>query len=116
MVVEYEDLSEKATFTIEEAIRMLTSRPAEVAGISDRGLLAEGRPADVVVLDPETVGTGGLERVYDFPSGADRLIAKERGVRAVVVNGTLLRNNGTDAISPDGPLPGNVLRNGCATE
>ena len=94
---------------------MLTSHPAEVAGISDRGLLAEGRPADVVVLDPATVGAGGLERVYDFPGGADRLIAKERGVRAVVVNGTLLRENGVEAIPHDGPLPGNVLRNGRAT-
>ena len=49
---------EKQTFTVEEATRMLTSRPAEVAGISDRGLLVEGRPADVVVFDLETVGAG----------------------------------------------------------
>ena len=105
---------EKQTFTIEEAIRMLTSRPAEVAGIMDRGLLAEGRPADVAIFDPETVGAGGLERVYDFPGGADRLISKERGMRAVVVNGTILRENGADAISPEGNLPGGVLRNGRA--
>jgi N-acyl-D-amino-acid deacylase len=105
---------EKETFTLEEAVRMLTSRPAEVAGISDRGLLAEGRPADVVVFDPETVGAGGLERVYDFPGGADRLISKERGVRAVVVNGTTVRRDGKDAIDPEGDLPGAVLRNGRA--
>ncbi|MBT5498386.1 MAG: amidohydrolase family protein [Alphaproteobacteria bacterium] len=105
---------EKQTFTIEEAVRMLTSRPAEVAGITDRGLLAEGRPADIAVFDPETVGAGGLERVYDFPGGADRLISKERGMRAVVVNGTVLRENGADAISPEGNLPGGVLRNGRA--
>ena len=105
---------EKQTFTVEEAVRMLTSRPAEVAGIKDRGLLAEGRPADIAVFDPETVGAGGLERVYDFPGGADRLISKERGMRAVVVNGTILRENGADAISPEGDLPGGVLRNGQA--
>ncbi len=105
---------EKETFTLEEAVRMLTSRPAEVAGISDRGLLAEGRPADVVVFDPETVGAGGLERVYDFPGGADRLISKERGVRAVVVNGTTVRRDGKDAVDPEGDLPGAVLRNGRA--
>ena len=87
---------------------------AEVAGISDRGLLSEDRPADVVVFDPETVGAGGLERVFDFPAGADRLIAREKGVRAVVVNGTVLRENGTDALAPDGDLPGGVLRNGQA--
>ncbi|MEE2689797.1 MAG: amidohydrolase family protein [Pseudomonadota bacterium] len=105
---------EKQSFTMEEAVRMLTSRPAEVAGISDRGLLAEGYPADVVVLDPETVGACRLERVYDFPGGADRLIAKERGVRAVIVNGKVIRENGTEAISVDEPLPGAVLRNGRA--
>jgi N-acyl-D-aspartate/D-glutamate deacylase len=105
---------EKQSFTVEEAVRMLTSRPAEVAGITDRGLLAVGRPADVAVFDPETVGAGGLERVYDFPGGADRLISKERGMRAVVVNGTILRENGADAISPEGELPGGVLRNGRA--
>lgn len=105
---------EKQSFTVEEAVRMLTSRPAEVAGITDRGLLAAGRPADVAVFDPETVGAGGLERVYDFPGGADRLISKERGMRAVVVNGTVLRENGADAISPEGELPGGVLRNGRA--
>jgi N-acyl-D-amino-acid deacylase len=105
---------EKQSFTVEEAVRMLTSRPAEVAGITDRGLLAVGRPADVAVFDPETVGAGGLERVYDFPGGADRLISKERGMRAVVVNGTVLRENGADAISPEGELPGGVLRNGRA--
>ena len=88
--------------------------PAEVAGISDRGLLSEDRPADVVVFDPETVGAGGLERVFDFPAGADRLIAREKGVRAVVVNGTVLRENGADAVAPDGDLPGGVLRNGQA--
>ena len=103
---------EKQSFTVEEAVRMLTSRPADVAGISDRGLLAEGRPADIVVFDPETVGAGKLERVYDFPAGADRLIAREQGIRAVVVNGTILRENGDEAVSPDGELPGSVLRNG----
>ena len=103
---------EKQSFTVEEAVRMLTSRPADVAGISDRGLLAKGWPADIVVFDPETVGAGKLERVYDFPAGADRLIAREQGIRAVVVNGTILRDNGDEAISPDGELPGSVLRNG----
>ena len=93
---------------------MLTSRPANVAGISDRGLLAKGWPADIVVFDPETVGAGKLERIYDFPAGADRLIAREQGIRAVVVNGTLLRENGEEAVSPDGDLPGSVLRNGHA--
>ena len=39
---------------------------------TDRGLLAEGRPADIVVFDPATVDVSQLRRVYDLPAGADR--------------------------------------------
>lgn len=105
---------EKKVFGIEEAVRMLTSRPAEVFGITDRGTLAEGRPADIVVFDPETVGCGPVQRVWDFPAGADRLISEADGIDAVVVNGTVIRQNGKDAVAADGPLPGRMLRGGHA--
>lgn len=105
---------EKQVFTIEEAVRMITSRPAEVAGLADRGLLAEGRPADVTIFDPETVGAGPLQRVHDFPGGANRLISHESGIRAVIVNGTPIRENGRDVVDPTGDLPGGVLRRASA--
>lgn len=105
---------EKKVFSIEEAVRMLTSRPAEVFGITDRGTLAEGRPADVVIFDPETVGCGPVKRVWDFPAGADRLISDADGIDAVVVNGTVIRQNGSDAVDATGPLPGKLLRGGHA--
>ncbi len=101
---------EKQVFTIEEAVRMLTSRPAEVAGLRDRGILAEGRPAAITVFDPDTVGAGPLQRVYDFPGGADRLISKESGIRAVIVNGVPIRRDGADALGEGARLPGGVLR------
>ena len=81
-----------------------------MAGIPDRGLLAEGRPADITVFDAETVSAGALQRVYDIPVGADRLISKESGIRAVIVNGRPIREHGTDAVDPEGALPGGVLR------
>ena len=105
---------EKQALSLEDAIRMLTSRPAEVFGITDRGRLAEGWPADVVVFDPDTVGAGPLQRVHDFPGGANRLISHASGIDAVIVNGTILRRNGHDAVSSDDPLPGKLLRNGRA--
>ena len=105
---------EKSTLTLEQAIRMATSRPAEVFGISDRGLLAEGRPADILVFDPATIGAGPLKRVWDFPGGANRLISEASGIDAVIVNGTVLRRNGKDAIAADGRLPGKLLRGGKA--
>ena len=93
---------------------MITSRPAEVFGIAERGRLAPGLAADVVVFDPDTVGDGPLKRVYDFPGGADRLISEAEGIEAVIVNGTVIRRGGEDRVDPAGPLPGRLLRNGRA--
>lgn len=105
---------EKQSIGLERAVRMITSRPAEVFGITGRGRLAAGLAADVVVFDPDTVGDGPLQRVYDFPGGADRLISEAEGIDAVIVNGTLLRQGGEDRVDPGGPLPGRLLRNGRA--
>ncbi|HEV8028075.1 MAG TPA: amidohydrolase family protein [Stellaceae bacterium] len=105
---------EKQALSLEQAIRMLTSRPAEVFGIADRGRLAAGWPADIVVFDPATVGAGKLRRVWDFPGGANRLVSDASGIDAVIVNGTVLRQNGRDRVAPDGKLPGKLLRNGRA--
>ena len=80
-------MRERGTFTIEQAVHNLTQRPAEIFGITDRGVLADGRPADVVVFDPKTVGPGPLKRVYDLPAGADRLVSEAHGIDAVIVNG-----------------------------
>lgn len=106
---------ERKALTIEEAVRKLTSEPAAVFGITDRGLLAEGRPADVVVFDPDTVGCSELRRVNDQPAGADRLISEATGIDAVIVNGVVLRRDNADAVDPAGPLPGRLLRNGSAS-
>jgi N-acyl-D-amino-acid deacylase len=105
---------DKQAIALPEAVRMLTARPAEVFGIGDRGRLAVGLAADVTVFDPATVGAGALRRVYDMPAGADRLVADASGIEAVIVNGTVIRRGGRDAVAPDGPLPGAVLRNGAA--
>ena len=105
---------ERGTLTLERAVHMLTQRPAELFGLADRGVLAEGRPADVVVFDPATVGAGALKRVYDLPAGADRLVADAYGIDLVVVNGVPVRRGGADALSPGGGMPGRLLRGGTA--
>ena len=94
---------------------MLTARPAQVFGLTDRGSLTPGSPADVVVFDPETVACGPLERVNDLPAGADRLVSEAIGIDAVIVEGTVVRREGRDAVDPEGPLPGRLLRGGCAS-
>ncbi len=105
---------ERKALTLEEAIRKLTSEPAAIFGIADRGVLANGRPADIVVFDPATVGCTDLRRVNDQPAGADRLVADAIGIDAVVVNGELIRRDNADVVDPQGALPGHLLRNGSA--
>ncbi|CAN0509736.1 unnamed protein product, partial [Discosporangium mesarthrocarpum] len=77
---------EKNTLKLEQAIHMLTQKPAELFGITDRGRLVEGALADVVIFDPTTIAAGGLERVHDLPTGADRLISPASGIKTVIVN------------------------------
>jgi len=105
---------ERGVMSIEAAIHELTERPATLMGISDRGVLAEGRPADVVVFDPATIHAGPVRRVHDLPGGAERLVSDAHGVRAVLVNGRVIRRDGADVIEPAGTLPGVLLRNGSA--
>jgi N-acyl-D-amino-acid deacylase len=105
---------EREVLTLEQAVRLLTGRPADVFGIADRGLLAPGLAGDIAVFDPATVGCGPVRRVRDLPGGADRLIADAEGMRAVIVNGRVLREDGCDALDPQGALPGRFLRGGAA--
>ena len=97
---------EREAFTWEAAIRMLTSRPAEVFGFADRGTLRPGLAADLVVFDPETVGPGMPAVQNDLPNGAPRLTQPAEGIDAVVVNGTPLLRDGAHS----GAFPGQLLR------
>jgi N-acyl-D-aspartate/D-glutamate deacylase len=101
---------ERGTLRLEEAVWRLTGQPAALLGLADRGRLAAGCAADVVVFDPATVDCGPVRRVFDLPAGADRLVADAAGIDAVIVNGVVVREHGRDAVDPEGPLPGRVLR------
>jgi N-acyl-D-aspartate/D-glutamate deacylase len=93
---------------IEEAVRLLTDKPARLYGLRDRGRIEVGAFADLVCFDPETIGPIG-ERTYDdLPGGASRIVAESRGVMHVVVNGTPIVTDGE--ITAD--RPGSVLRSG----
>ncbi len=72
---------------LEQAVRRLTSHPAEVFGIRDRGRIAPGAWADLMLFDPATVGRGPARRVRDLPAGASRLDTDPVGLHGVWVNG-----------------------------
>ena len=105
---------EKGAISLEQAVHKMTAKPAEIFGLTGRGLLKAGAPADIVVFDPDTVAAGGLKRVSDLPNNEERLISEASGIEAVIVNGVLLRYNGEDVIAPTAPMPGALLRNGAA--
>jgi N-acyl-D-aspartate/D-glutamate deacylase len=102
----------KKLTTLEKAVRHLTDVPARLFGLTDRGRLAEGWIADVVVFDPETIDSAEVQLVNDLPGGTSRLYADAIGVEKVFVNGRLT----VDAGKPTGELPGTVLRSGRDTE
>ena len=87
---------ETGTLTLEQAVWRLTGQPASVFGIEDRGRIAPGAMADLVAFDADTVGDGPLRRVYDLPSGADRLVSEGVGVHHVWVGGRPIRVDGKD--------------------
>lgn len=82
-------LREKQLYTIGEGIRRMTSGPARIIGLSDRGTLAAGMRADVNVIDFDNVTELHPEMAHDFPGGASRYIQKARGYKATVVNGQI---------------------------
>lgn len=87
---------ERKTITMPYAIRSLTSVGAQVLGLNDRGLLKIGMLADLVIFDPETIGT---DATYLEPC------KPQRGISHVLVNGTLVVDDG----KVTGAKPGRVL-------
>ncbi len=84
---------DEALFPVEEAVRRMTSAPARIMGVKDRGTLAVGNKADVNVIDLERVSELMPEFVHDFPGGAGRFVQRARGYRATVCNGVLILEN-----------------------
>ncbi len=103
---------EHSLMPLEEAISLLTDRQARLYGLRDRGRIAEGWNADLVIFDEDTVGPGPVEWRNDLPGGAGRLYAEAEGVGHVVVNGAEIVR-GTELT---GARPGTLLRSGRDTE
>ena len=89
---------------LEEAVNLLTDVPAQLYGLKERGRVAEGWKADVVVLDPETIGSHDVRMRMDLPGGAGRLYAEADGIEHVLVNGTGIVRDGKLTESRSGQL------------
>jgi N-acyl-D-aspartate/D-glutamate deacylase len=107
-VVLGEVVRQRGLLSLEQAVHMMTDRPAHHYGLSERGRVAPGWYADLVVFDPDKVASGPTEVRRDLPGGGERLCAASRGIRHVFVSGREVITDGVDT----GDRPGRVLRSG----
>jgi N-acyl-D-aspartate/D-glutamate deacylase len=107
-----EGVRDRQLLPLEEAVRLLTSWPAQHFGLHNRGRVAPGWRADVVVFDPASVGPGRVVTRDDLPGGAGRLYSEADGIEHVVVNGQPVVEKGILT----GELPGALLRSGRDTD
>ncbi|MET8680644.1 D-aminoacylase [Streptomyces sp. NPDC004647] len=93
---------------LERAVKMLTDDPAQLFGLRERGRIAEGLYADLVLFDPERIDAGPARLVHDLPGDSPRLDSRAVGIVSV-------RVNGVETVRDDlvtGAVPGRVLRSG----
>jgi len=92
--------------TVAEAVRELTSAPARVAGLADRGRIAVGYKADLNVVDHTALTLHKPVVVSDLPAGGRRLDQTADGYVATVVSGEVIAENGV----PTSARPGKLVR------
>jgi N-acyl-D-amino-acid deacylase len=93
-------------FTVTEAVRELTSVPARVAGLGDRGRIAVGYKADLNAIDHAALRLHKPVISYDLPAGGRRLDQTADGYVATVVSGQVIAENGV----PTEARPGKLVR------
>src|SRR6201986_2981928 len=93
-------------FTVSEAVRELTSGPARVAGLADRGRIAVGYKADLNVIDHAALRLHKPVISYDLPAGGRRLDQTADGYVATIVSGEVIAEDGV----PTDARPGKLVR------
>ena len=105
-------IRERKRWSIEEAIRRLTSDTADLFGIVDRGRIVPGAFADINVIDFEGLHLPTPTYAYDFPNGAGRYVQRGSGYDYTLVNGEIFMDHGEHT----GVLAGQMLRSTAAGE
>jgi N-acyl-D-aspartate/D-glutamate deacylase len=103
---------ERGVLSLADAVRKLTSQPAALFGLAQRGAVRPGNWADLMLFDPAKVGRGAKVRANDLPGGGARLLTPPLGVHGVWVNGRRVVDRDGQAIlvSSADRWPGQLLR------
>jgi N-acyl-D-aspartate/D-glutamate deacylase len=85
--------------SLEQAVRKITAETADIWGLKDRGRLAPGQAADIVIFDAGEIGRGEERPVFDMPGDGMRYVRSANGIDTVLVNGEIAWRDGayTDA-------------------
>jgi N-acyl-D-aspartate/D-glutamate deacylase len=96
----------RGTIPLEAAVKILTSEPATVYGLRDRGAVEPGLKADLNLLDAAGIAPREMQVVHDLPAGAKRVLQRTDGIVATIVDGQVVQRDGVDT----GARPGRVVR------
>jgi N-acyl-D-aspartate/D-glutamate deacylase len=97
----------KQLFSLEKAVQLMTSNPADIFGVAGRGRLAPGMAADVVIFDFDQIDTKMRQhQIKDLPGGGARFVMTAQGINYTIVNGEVVYVDG----KATGALPGQVVR------
>ena len=94
--------------SLEQAVAMMTSEPADLFGLVGRGRIVPGAKADLVLFDPGSIAATGARAVEDLPDGSLRLVSDPSGIHKVIVNGQITVDEG----KATGACAGTLLRSG----
>lgn len=93
---------------LKEAVKLMTSEPAALYGLGDRGRLEVGLRADVNVIDHANLKIELPEMIFDLPAGGRRIMQKAKGYHRVIVAGEVtIRDD-----EATGARPGRLIRGG----
>ncbi len=91
---------------VEFVVKRMTSDPANLYGLCDRGVLAPGWRGDLNIIDLDRIGLEAPEMIHDLPAGGRRFMQRAHGYRATIVAGEVTIDN--DELT--GALPGRLIR------
>jgi N-acyl-D-aspartate/D-glutamate deacylase len=103
-----EAVRKRRLLALAEAVHLITDVPAQFYGVRERGRLAPGYHADLLVFDPLTIGPGQVEARTDLPAQGWRLYSEAVGIHHTFVNGVEIATDGVLT----GAVGGKVLRSG----